>query len=293
MCKINYNKLSLKENQFIFVSKYTIMNTTQIFDKLWTEYTERTPSAQKIKDLFLNKGNEVFNDHVAFRTFDDERVNIEVLAAPFIAAGYEEKGDYVFEAKKLYAKHFEHKTDSNAPRVFISQLKTKEFSEELQHTVTGLIDQLSKEDLNPSELVFKGRLWEQPSFEVYEKLQEESEYAAWLYVNGFCSNHFTVDVNKLNTFNTLQEVNEFLKQNDFKMNTSGGEIKGTPDVFLEQSSVLADRIPVDFKEGVKEITSCYYEFAFRYSMDNGELYSGFIAKSADKIFESTDMKLKK
>ncbi|CAL2085988.1 DUF1338 domain-containing protein [Tenacibaculum sp. 190524A02b] len=267
------------------------MDTAQIFDKLWKEYTERTPSAQKIKDLFINKGNEVYNDHVAFRTFDDERVNIEVLATPFIEAGYEEKGDYVFEAKKLYAKHFEHKTDKNAPRVFISQLKTKEFSEDLQATVKRLIDGLSKEDLDAAMLVFKGRLWEQPSFEVYEKLQKESEYAAWLYVNGFCSNHFTVDVNKLDTFNSLQEVNTFLKDNGYKMNTSGGEIKGTPEQFLEQSSVLADRIPVAFQETTKEITSCYYEFAFRHPMKSGELYSGFIAGSADKIFESTDMKL--
>ncbi len=267
------------------------MNTTQIFDKLWNEYTERTPSAQKIKELFSNQGNEVFNDHVAFRTFDDERVNIEVLAKPFIEAGYVEKGDYVFEAKKLYAKHFEHATDKNAPRVFISQLKTKEFSAELQAEVKAMIDSIPAADLDASTLVFKGRLWEQPSFDVYEKLQQESEYAAWLYVNGFCSNHFTVDVNKLSTFNSLQEVNEFLKENGFKMNTSGGEIKGTPEQMLEQSSVLADRIPVAFKEVTKEITSCYYEFAFRHPMSNGQLYSGFIAGSADKIFESTDMKL--
>lgn len=267
------------------------MTIAQIFDKLWKEYKERTPSAQKINDLFIAKGNKVYNDHVAFRTFDDERVNIEVLATPFLAVGYEECGDYTFEAKKLYAKHYEHKTDKNAPRVFISQLKTKEFSEELQQTVTRLIDGLSEEDLKPEELVFKGRLWEQPSFEVYEKLQAETEYAAWLYVNGFCSNHFTVDVNKLDTFESLEEVNEFLKQNGFKMNSSGGEIKGSPAVFLEQSSVLADRIPVAFKEVTKEITSCYYEFAFRHSMKNGALYSGFIAGSADKIFESTDMKL--
>jgi hypothetical protein len=267
------------------------MNTTQIFDKLWNEYTERTPSAQKIKELFSNQGNEVFNDHVAFRTFDDERVNIEVLAKPFMEAGYVEKGDYVFEAKKLYAKHFEHATDKNAPRVFISQLKTKEFSAELQAEVKAMIDSIPAADLDASTLVFKGRLWEQPSFDVYEKLQQESEYAAWLYVNGFCSNHFTVDVNKLSTFNSLQEVNEFLKENGFKMNTSGGEIKGTPEQMLEQSSVLADRIPVAFKEVTKEITSCYYEFAFRHPMNNGQLYSGFIAGSADKIFESTDMKL--
>ncbi len=50
------------------------------------------------------------------------------------------------------------------------------------------------------------------------------------------------------------------------MNTSGGEIKGTPTQLLEQSSVLADKIPVVFKEITKEITSCYYEFAFSHAM---------------------------
>jgi len=267
------------------------MTTTEIFDNLWNEYTERTPSAQKIKNLFEDKGNTIFNDHVAFRTFDDKRVNIEVLAKPFIAAGYVACGEYHFEKKKLYAKHFEHATDKNAPRVFISELKTAAFSYELQGAVKNMIDAIPQEDLISGELVFKGRLWEQPSFDVYEKLQAETEYAAWLYVNGFCSNHFTVDVNKLDTFESLQEVNAFIKENGFSMNISGGEIKGTPEQLLEQSSVMADRIPVAFKEVTKEITSCYYEFAFRHAMKNGALYSGFIAGSADKIFESTDMKL--
>jgi hypothetical protein len=144
----------------------------------------------------------------------------------------------------LYAKHYEHVTDKNAPRVFISQLKTKEFSHKLQAVVQKMIDSIPTEELNSNELVFKGRLWELPSFEVYNQLQEETEYAAWLYVNGFCSNHFTVDVNKLDTFDSLQEVNAFLKENGFKMNTSGGEIKGTPAELLEQSSVLADKFPV-------------------------------------------------
>ena len=267
------------------------MTTTEIFDSLWSEYSERTPSAQKINELFINKGNKIFNDHVAFRTFDDPRVNIEVLAKPFLAAGYVECGDYTFEAKKLYAKHYEHATDKNVPRVFISQLKVAEFSSELQTEVKKMIDAIPESELHTGQIVFKGRLWGQPSFDLYEKLQAETEYAAWLYVNGFCSNHFTVDINKLDTFSSLQEVNEFLKVNGFKMNTSGGEIKGTPSQFLEQSSVLADRIPVSFKETTKEITSCYYEFAFRHKMANGKLFSGFVTGSADKIFESTDMKL--
>ena len=75
------------------------------------------------------------------------------------------------------------------------------------------------------------------------------------------------------------------------MNASGGEIKGTAEEYLRQSSILADKFEVQFEEGVKEITSCYYEFAYRYELPNGELFKGFIASSADKIFESTDMVL--
>jgi hypothetical protein len=73
------------------------------------------------------------------------------------------------------------------------------------------------------------------------------------------------------------------------MNTSGGEIKGSPEQLLEQSSVLADTQELEFREGTHTVTTCYYEFAKRYPMENGELYNGFIAASADKIFESTDL----
>lgn len=266
------------------------MTTTPLFDKLWNEYTDRTPSAEKVKQLFENKGNTVANDHVAFRTFDDARVNIDVLAEVFIANGYEYKGDYHFPKKKLYAKHFEHKTDQNAPLVFISQLITSEFSVELQSIIKNTLNTVDFDTVDNQELVFKGRLWAKPSYETYNRLLEESEYAAWLYVNGFCANHFTVDINKLDTFNDIIEVNSFLKESGFEMNASGGEVKGSADLYLEQSSVLADKIDVEFEEGTYEITSCYYEFAYRYEKD-GTLFRGFVANSADKIFESTDMVL--
>ena len=267
------------------------MTTTQLFDKLWNEYTERTPSAKKVKTLFETQGNTIINDHVAFRTFDDPRVNIDVLATTFINSGYEYVADYHFPKKKLYAKHFAHKTDKNAPLVFISQLVTSDLSVELQSIVKNTLDTVNFDTVSVEELVFKGRLWDTPNFELYNTLLNESEYAAWLYVNGFCSNHFTVDINKLATFNNIVEVNTFLKENGFDMNTSGGEIKGTPELFLEQSSILADKFTVEFEAGTKEITSCYYEFAYRHTMNNGEVFKGFIANSADKIFESTDMVL--
>ncbi len=267
------------------------MDTNLFFEELWKQYTAKTPSAQKVKDLFENEGNTIFNDHIAIRTFNDPRIDIEALAKPFLAMGYEPKGEYRFEAKKLFARHFEHTTDTNAPKIFISQLLTEEFSAALQQTVKDLVDSVDTEQLTKEALILEGRLWDTPSFDVYQTLMKESEYAAWMYVNGFCSNHFTVDVNKLDTFTSLQAVNEFLKEKGFKLNASGGEIKGTPEQLLEQSSILADVVDVEFKEGSKKITSCYYEFAFRYPKADGSLFTGFIANSADKIFESTDMQL--
>ncbi|WP_378175014.1 DUF1338 domain-containing protein [Aquimarina sp. SS2-1] len=267
------------------------MNFTLLFEELWKQYAEKTPSAFKVKSLLEGEGEKVFNDHIAIRTFDDPRTNIEVIAKPFIAMGYTEMGEYHFEAKKLYAKHYECIGNPNAPKIFISQLLTHHFSDQLQHTVKETLDNCSPDTFLQQDLILKGRVWETPSYEIYQKLQEESEYAAWMYVNGFCSNHFTVDVNKLESFKNLAELNVFLKKNGFFLNSSGGEIKGSPSQLLEQSSILADKIKMEFKEGVKEVTSCYYEFAYRYQQQNGELFTGFIANSADKIFESTDMKL--
>ena len=102
------------------------------------------------------------------------------------------------------------------------------------------------------------------------------------------ANHFTVNVNKLKQYDSLQKLNAFLIENGFLMNNSGGEIKGDPSQLLEQSSTKSGIIDIDFSEGTYSIPGCYYEFAKRYPDANGELYSGFIAKSADKIFESTN-----
>jgi len=260
-------------------------NVNQIFDRLWADYTQQNPSVQQVYNLFINEGETVENDHIAFRTFDDPRVNIDVLSRVFIEAGYNYMGDYHFEAKHLYAKHFEME---GQPRVFISQLKTGDFSPFLQETVKQLIDQIPEALLKSDELIYSGTSWGKPSYEIYEKLRKESEYAAWLYVNGFCANHFTVSVNGLKKFDSMQKVNQLLKDKGFRINDSGGEIKGNPAELLEQSSIRAEMIEVNFVEGKKEIPGCYYEFARRYPDQNGNLYSGFIAKSADKIFESTD-----
>jgi hypothetical protein len=259
-----------------------------IFDRLWMDYITRNPEVKKIYDLFISKGEQVVNDHIAFRTFDDIRVNIDVFSKPFIDAGYVYKGEYYFTEKHLYARHYEHKKFISAPRVFISELKLKEFGKNLQETIDSIIDSIPVNLLQPNELIFSGNTWGTPSFEKYSQLRRESEYAAWVYIHGYRANHFTISVNALKKYDTLQKVNQLLKDNGFLLNDSAGEIKGTPEQLLEQSSTKSGIITVSFQEGNFQVPSCYYEFAKRYPDKDGKLYSGFIAKSADKIFESTD-----
>lgn len=269
------------------------MDKNQLLSKLWEQYTEVTPSAKKIHALLGQKGEEIKNDHIAIRTFNDVRVNIAVLEKPFLAVGYQPCGEYVFESKKLFAKHYEHATDKDAPRIFISELELEKCSPELQKKVKTLLDNCDQNVFSHPELVLSGTVWNSKSQSIYTSLLEESEYAAWMYVYGFRANHFTINVNALNHFATLEELNSFLEENGWKLNASGGKIKGTPEQLLEQSSTLADLHSVTFEEGTFEIPSCYYEFALRYTMKDGNLYQGFIASSADKIFESTDVKLQK
>lgn len=264
------------------------MNLTQIFDRLWKYYTTQNPIVKKVYEAFTAEGETVLNDHIAFRTLNDPRINVDKLSRLFLRNGYQEAGHYVFEEKKLFAKHFEYAADPSYPKVFISELKVQEFSPYLQSVMKELTDQIPETLLDSDELIFSGVTWGKPSYETYNRLREESEYAGWFYINGFQANHFTVYINELKKYNSIEKVNAFLKQKGFVLNDSGGEIKGTPEELLQQSSIRAGLISMEFVEGVYPVPGCYYEFAQRYPDKDGKIYNGFIAKSADKIFESTN-----
>ncbi len=262
-------------------------NQTDIFQRIWDDYLTQNPAVKEVYDLFVSKGETVINDHIAFRTFNDPRVNIDVMSKAFLDLGFEFKESYDFNEKHLKARHFESNSDK-IPRIFISELKLEEMSPYIQEMAKNIIGSIPEEVLKDPLIFLSGRNWGTPSFEVYEKLREESEYAAWVYVYGFRANHFTVSINELKEYNTIQKVNNLLTENGFELNSVGGTIKGTPEVLLEQSSTIAGKLPIKFKEGVKEVPSCFYEFARRYNDANGNLFSGFIAKNANKIFESTN-----
>lgn len=261
------------------------MQQEDFFARLWADYLSFAPSAQSIHAL-LGQGHPIVNDHIALRTFNTPELGLEALEPLFTQMGFSVGDHYRFQAKKLRARYYRH-PDPEVPKIFISELLLEDCSARLRELVLPLCAQVPADAPTHADFLASGRYWDLPHA-VYQELLAESEYAAWVAALGFRANHFTVAVNHLPGYASVAAVNATLKEHGYALNTSGGDIKGSPQVMLEQSSTLADRVPVAFSDGEQTIPGCFYEFAYRYPQANGELYQGFVEASADKIFESTD-----
>ncbi|MEO1272315.1 MAG: DUF1338 domain-containing protein, partial [Myxococcota bacterium] len=235
------------------------MNASTLFEHLWSSYTRITPSASTIHAQLQARGESILNDHVALRTFDLDPIGLDMLAEPFQTLGWEPSGNYTFEAKRLNARSF-RPPSPDLPHVFISELRTGDFSPKLQATAKRLAS--AAEGRSGTDLLTEHPTWPAVDWATYQALLTESEYAGWLSVFGLCANHFTVAVHQLDTFDGLASLNTWLQEQGWPLNDSGGLIKGGPDVYLAQSSTVADRITHTFACGhTAEIPSCYVEFA--------------------------------
>ena len=265
------------------------MQCQTFFDRLWQEYIAITPQAQRLQQLFMDDGNSIVNDHVAFRTYALPPISLQQLEPLILALGYRRFDHYQFKEKKLNAISYIHE-DELQPRVFLSELKVNELSPSAQAIIHRLCAQIQIDKLETDSAFSQGLLWAKPSWQDYHFLLQESEYAAWMAVMGLRANHFTISVNHLRQ-PTMTYVLEKLHQAQVRLNQQGGEIKGNKASLLEQTATMADEIKMTFADGdTHTISSCYYEFAKRYADKDGKLYQGFVPANADAIFHSTDRK---
>jgi hypothetical protein len=258
-------------------------------DATWNNYHRVTPDAPKIETLLKQRGENFVNDHAAYRTFNIPGIGRRDLGAVFETWGYRMVDDELdFPEKKLKANYWVH-PEPRFPKVFVSELLVEKCPPSLQTWIRSFAEPAAKKIGRLQARHLLQANWDPVRFEDYEKFYPESEYAAWTAAVGICLNHFTVLVNSLKSFKSLPELNAFLAANGFRLNDSGGVIKGTPAQLLEQSSTMGQKIDWTFAGGVKKtILGCYYEFARRYPIPGtDQLFHGFIPKSADKIFEST------
>ena len=97
------------------------LSIEQLFEHLWKQYISINPQAQKIQNLFTQRGETVVNDHIALRTFNTEKLGLINIADIFIKKGYKVIKEYDFEKKCLNGIHLEHSENINHPKVFISE----------------------------------------------------------------------------------------------------------------------------------------------------------------------------
>lgn len=264
------------------------MDLDDFFRALWRDYSIITPQAAAIHQLFQEADGRVVNDHVAFRTIQHGPFAIDQMEQPLLALGYRRDGFYEFPEKKLAAWSYQT-DDPNQPLVFLSELLPEKLSAAAEAYLKRVLDAAARQVPQGAGRFHCGRLWPAPTWADYQMLEAESDYAAWLMAWGYRANHFTVSVNHLRQHDTLEKVVAFLEQQGYALNRAGGVIKGSPELYLEQASTLADQVELAFSGGEHhQVPSCYYEFARRYALPDGKRYRGFVAASADKIFQSTD-----
>ena len=284
----------------------------KILKGLMSRYQERLPDVNKITQALIEKGliktiSDIENDHIAFRTIGVPHLGIQSLEKIFLFHGYSPQDDFYFEHKKLNARWYAP-PEKHLPRIFISELRVDDFTEDIQATIRSFTKEVKSDpvdelDLNNATQVdhfLHASLWRIPSWKEYKTLAEVSEYASWTIYNKYYLNHFTISVHNLpHPYNTLEKFNELLLSIGIHLNSAGGVIKTSKDGLLKQSSSISQMIDAPFSNGeTHQIAGSYVEFAERKilpafaHLDESKIErthrrDGFETANADKIFEST------
>lgn len=283
-----------------------------VLNDLFDHYRDHVVDVSKITNSLLEKNviasqADIVNDHIAFRTLGVPHLGIQSFEKIFLEYGYTRKDYYSFEGKKLNA-YWYAPPSTDYPRIFVSELVVSALSEEAQAIVHRYTDKIKSDPVDALNLkdgqqaanFLQKPLWELPTSVEYQRLLEESEYAAWVIFNRYYLNHYTISIHELQDgYNKIEEFNAFLEGIGITLNTSGGKIKTSGDGLLRQSSTVSALYDATFSDGkTLKIAGSYVEFAERgvlpafADVPREELRAkhrrdGFETDNADKIFEST------
>lgn len=290
----------------------TFATLQQVLDGLMRRYQERVPDVGAITQAMIHTGmierrEDVENDHIAFRTMGVPQLGMRSFEKIFLHYGYERREPYHFAAKKLDAFWYAP-PEPQFPRIFVSELRVDDLSNEAQRIIASYTDEVPHDPVDDLDLddgaavdgFLHRALWRLPTWADFQRLGQESEYAAWVIYNRYYLNHFTVSIHNLPAgYDSIVAFNDFLEHNGFKLNDAGGKIKTSPDGKLLQSSTVAQMIDATFAGGETHLISgSYVEFAERRPLEQfahlpkaqltrAMRREGFEAGNADKIFEST------
>ncbi len=291
-----------------------------LFENLWQQYQGRVSYANKYATMVSQRGGRLVFDHIAFRTFNthtgEQPEGIRALRHILISLGYKIAGKYKFQKKKLNAVHFEH-PDKTLPKIFVSQLEVEKlpgWAQELIHKTVKdtryllsdhsieLLNILKEKEILPLEAAdflvkdlvnYFRRPWEIPVKEDVLKLNDVSQYCAWVLLHGNSVNHFAAFINHQNIkeWPDLVSTCKALANAGIPMKEG---IEGKPGSKLQQSSTLAEKeeVVVKGENGIERLmwTYAYLELTERgFVEENGEskLYNAFLGDQAAHLFDMT------
>lgn len=290
----------------------------KLFDDLWERYRTRVAHVQTYERVIREHGGKFVNDHIAFRTLAAQNpgTGIFTLARVFQALGFSPLACYEFPDKHLSSIHLQH-PNRQFPKLFISELKSWELSgpsRKIIHTnlkghrpslpdavledLHRLASVSSKQRKDLLELLihFFGELpWRPPRRQDVVNLDKESQYGAWVLLNGYDVNHFTASVNShgVSALDDIEKTVDALKKAGVPMKK---EIEGARGSILRQSSTASVVLPfrVRGKSGGELLnwSYAYFEIAERGFVTNPqtgrkERFEGFLGAQATQLFEMT------
>lgn len=294
--------------------------TSELLNRLWKNFIKRVSYANTYVDLVTEKGGRVVNDHIAIRTFNthtgEQPEGIRAIKHILSCLDYKSVQKYSFSKKKLNAVHFEH-ADKKLPKIFVSQLEVEQLPNWariiinksvnetpylLSNSSIELLRILKEEGKLPIEAAeiliadlvqYFRRPWKIPQKDDILKLNDVSQYAAWVLIHGNAVNHFTASINHQNVeeWPDLETTCKGLEKAGVPMKEL---IEGEKDSKLQQSATQAvkEEVKVIGDDGVEKIiwTYAYYELAQRnYIEQNGvqKLFTGFLGEQAAHLFDMT------
>lgn len=295
----------------------------RLYGRLWAQYRLRVPYAARYEAMVEQRGGKVRNDHIAFRTFNwdtgAQPPGVEAVAQIIVPLGYERKDSYIFADKHLTAWHWEHRTQPEAPKIFISQLETgalpPDAADMIAASVSGAPDLLAAserealarlaagkdcdaqaaDDLAARLAQFFVRPWSAPLRHIVIAVNAHSQYAAWTLLHGNSVNHFTASINAQNVAEWPDIVATVAA-----LRTAGVPMKaaleGEVGSKLCQSSTQAvdedcDVIETDGSAGKLRWSYAYYELAQRGDVlgpdGRPKRFEAFLGAQATNLFEMT------
>ena len=294
--------------------------TGLLIDRLWKQYIERVPCAKQYVDLVAQKGGKVVIDHIAFRTFNahtgEQPEGIRAIRHILNFLEYKQVSKYSFLKKKLKATHFEHPDDS-FPKIFVSQLEVNELPEWTQKMINASVNStlylLSDKSLELLRVLERNgtlpveaaeylvddlvnyfrRPWNIPLKDDVLKINDVSQYGAWVLLHGNSVNHFAAFINyqEVKEWPDLETTRNALAAEGVPMNDT---IEGEKGSKLQQTATLAVKEEVKVKDetGIEQMiwTYAYFELTQRNYIEEGgvkKLFSGFLGEQANHFFDMT------